>query len=301
MANEWLIADGKACYDTGVAGFHLSQEEQFILGLFYTIEFTLSGVTQGVMRLESLEGKPEFAVDGTYSVSGKAIQTNFDVSGQEDGFGDVFDGCITDISVRWTPLYRIETAASVVVYEQTGNDAVQSAGNILLYAVDWSELPLGTYRIKFTDGPLIYQSHCLCVVNDPCSILISWTNLENAGGFNYSDLNFTQNLRVQGRLGEDFGKSIQRDVFRFSDGSKKLLYAERDQEKVLTVKEMPAYLHRALMLGIDYDRFYVNSLEYLVDEQDYTPAWRKSSQLAPVELNVTPKNEGFINQNCSTS
>lgn len=299
MANEWISSGGKACYNTATPGFELVQPAQFTAGLYYIVKISVSGTTQGKVVIESIEGKPEFTADGDYVVYGKATQTSLAISGQLDGYGDLFDGCIDNIQSRWTPLYRVEDGEGNIIFEQTNNDDVDIAGNNIQYGVDWTEIEAGTYKIKFTDGPLEYETYCLCVKVDPCSILISWTNDENAGGFNYSDLDFTQNLRVQGKLRDVFGKSIQRDVFRFSDGSKQILYAERDQEQQLIIREMPAYLHRALMLGIDYDHFKLNGAEYIVDQEDYNPKWRNSSNLAPVELTVTPKNEGFINQNCS--
>lgn len=294
----WTFDTGKACYDGDETIDALIQDDIFEPGLYYIVKFTISSITQGGLSLESIEGKPKFTTNGEYSVYGKAIQNTLEFKPYSIA-GDMFIGCVDDVATHWTPLYRIEDGDGNIVFEQSDNDTVQIANENIQYGIDWNEIPLGNYKIKFTDENVIYQSGCLCVVNNPCSILLAWSNDENAGGFNYSDLEFTQNLRVEGKLGEDFGKSIQEDLFRYSDGSKKLLYAELDQYKVLVIKEMPAYLHRALMIGVRHDHFFVNGDEMITDTTDYQPAWRKSSDLAPVTIQVTPKDEGFINQNCS--
>lgn len=294
----WSFDTGKACYDGSESVDSLVQPSVFTIGESYTVNLTISGITQGKLILESLSGKPDFTEDGEYVVTGMALQETIELR-PDYYLSEMFIGCVDDIKVQLTPLYRIEDGEGNIVYEQPANESVQAYGEILQYGVNWEDIPFGTYKIKFTDGPLIYASHCLCVGEYPCSILLTWTNDENAGGFNYSDLDFTQSLRVEGNIGQDFGKSIQNDVFRFSDGSKQVLYTEVDQMQILTIKEMPRYLHRALMLGIKYDHFQINGVEHIVDQDDYQPAWRPSSNLAPVTLTVTPSNEGFINQNCS--
>lgn len=298
MANEWILPNVYgACYNTPTAGWSLSQDYVFEIGKYYSLIVTVNNRTKGSVILDSFDSKPTLFANGTYAINGRALQTSLSFSGSTY-LGEVFDGCIGDISVVNTPIMRIEDGVGVV-YEQPNNNSVQRAGYLLMYSVDWSLIENGTYKIVIPDDNINYSSSCICLKEKPCTILLQWYNNENTGGFNYTDLNFTQSLRVVAKQRNVFGKSVKRDVFRFSDGSKKILYAEKDQEYILVIREIPTYLHQALMLGCDYDHFLIDGVEYFVDQEDYQPKWRNSSELAPIELTVTLKRGAFINTNCS--
>jgi predicted RecA/RadA family phage recombinase len=298
MANEWIASGDKACYNTSTAGFSLVQNDVLIVGNYYAIAITVSGLTQGKIIIESFDGKPEIIEDGEYVINGKALQTSLAITGGSYA-GNVLVGCITGIAIYDVPVYTIEDCEGNTVYSLPNNDDVQVANGYSLYTLDWTAIDFGAYRIRIADELFDYISYCLRVQDNSCTNIITWTNNENAGDFPYSSLPFVQLLRVESRLWKASGKSIKRDVFRYSNGAKKILYAERDLEYQFTIKEMPEYLHNALMLGIDHDKFTINGKYYLVDQEDYQPKWRSSSNLAPVELVITEQNNSFINQNCS--
>jgi hypothetical protein len=295
MANEWIQSEGSACYDSETAGFALSQNGVLSVGYIYSIEFTISNMTQGKLVLDSLSGKPEYTEDGDYAVIGIATSSNLTFIGEEY-LSAVFDGCIDVIQARLIPFVTIKDLDGFVVFEQTDESIVSASGNNIQYDIDWSEIEEGCYKVYFSQG-IDYVSDCIDLkLSHGCTLLLSWTNDENAFGFNYEDLSFQPQLRVKAKLWQP-NYTKEKDVFKDNAGNRTILRSETSKDELLTVSEMPEYLHDALAIGVEHDDFYIDSLKYTNEETEYTPKWRKSSQLAPVEV-VVIKDQFLRNNNC---
>jgi len=294
MANEWIQSDGAACYNTSVPGFVISQTG-LTVGSLFSIEFTISNMTQGKLVVDSLDSKPEYTEDGQYTAVGIATASNINFIG--DLFmGATFDGCIDAVSYRLIPLITIKDLAGNVVYQQVDNTGVTASNNNIQYQIDWSEIEEGCYQIYFSHG-IDYVSDCIELkLTHGCTLLLSWTNDDNAFGFNYEDLNFTPQLRVKAKLWQP-SYSKEKNVFKDNAGNRTILRSETSKEELLTVGEVPEYIHDALAIGVEHDDFYIDGAKYTNEETEYTPKWRKSSQLSPVEVTVV-KDQFLRNNNC---
>lgn len=131
-----------------------------------------------------------------------------------------------------------------------------------------------------------------------CTILLEWTNDENAFGFNYTDFVFTQALRVSAKLRNTTSEKVNKVNFTNSQGEKKILFSQTFRAEELKIDEMPEYLHRALDIGVEHDTFTINTVAYINEEDEYEPRWRNSSLLAPVTVSVKKKVQFLENNNC---
>lgn len=130
-----------------------------------------------------------------------------------------------------------------------------------------------------------------------CSFLFSWTNDENAFGFIYTGLSFTQFFRHRVKLWQpSYPEEAQR--FLNSSGTVSVLHALSQKVEDLTVEEMPEYLHDAFRLAWIHDTTTIETVNYTKEEGDYEPNWRKSSLLAPVVLDVRENGQDNENSNC---
>ena len=64
----WVSSGGKACFSTGVDGDMLLQVVPQTPGDKYILKFTISGMTQGKLRVDNYEETLEFTEDGLYTV-----------------------------------------------------------------------------------------------------------------------------------------------------------------------------------------------------------------------------------------
>jgi hypothetical protein len=296
MANEWIQSGGAACYNTATPGYSLYDTGALTIGALAYVKFTISSMTQGKLVLDSIAGKPEYTEDGEYEVIGIATSSNLTFIGEEH-LGSVFDGCIDEVSARIVPIYTIKDLDGNIVFTQTDETGVTASGVNIQYAIDWSAIEDGCYQIHFTDGAIDYVSDCITVKEShACTILLSWMNDDNAYSFNYEDLTFTQKLRVVAKLWHpNYPK--EKNVFKDNAGNRRILKSETAIEELLTVAEIPQYLHNALAIGVEHDDFYIDGVKYTNEESEYSPKWRKSSQLAPVEIEVI-KDELLKNNSC---
>lgn len=294
--NEWIWNNGAACYNSLSPGYALTQYNLFELGKLYTIQFTIEGLTQGKIKLTSLSGHPEFSADGIYNYVGIAISHHLTFIGEEV-LGGVLIGCLKSVSMRAIPFYRIEDLDNNIIFELTDQAGVSSSGPNVQYKINWTEIPEGCYKIKITDLEIDYESDCLELkLMHDCTLLLEWTNNENAYSFEYVNLLFTPKLRVNSKLWQP-KYSKEKFLYKDSSGSRSILKSETSKEELLTVGEVPEYIHDALSIGLENDFFYVEGIKYTNEETEYSPKWRKSSQLAPVEI-VIIKDQNLKNSNC---
>jgi hypothetical protein len=255
-------------------------------------------MTGGKLVLDSIEGKPEYTEDGDYTVVGIATSSNLTFIG-EDLTGNVFDGCISRVGARKIPYYSIEDINGNTVFTLSDDTGVTASGNNIQYQIDWTETADGCYKIVFTDGIIDYESDLFTLkTSHNCSIQLTWTNNENAYGFEFETLLFTPSLRVAGRKWHpDYPK--EKEVFKDSIGNRTIIRSDTSKVEILLINEVPEYVHDAIAIGIEHDTFKINAMDYVVEDSSYTPKWRKSSNLAPSEIEVIKKNQNLVNENCA--
>src|SRR5690606_4520871 len=236
----WDNNEGVACYD-GEGENTLSSTGILTPGTAYYVQIELSGT--GKIKLGSFLGQPEFTddVSGIYT----ATQSSFTIT----GIGNV---CIDNIIVTQAYDYVIKDQLGNIVYASTPGD-IDGSGFYLRYKVNWEDLPEGCYTIEMNDG-LEYVSECFYVkLEHECTILVTWTNNESAFGFDYSGLDFTQSLRVPAKLWQPKYNSDIKEIYVDSKGNRQILYARVVKDQLLSVQELPEYLHDALSIGINHD------------------------------------------------
>ncbi len=298
MANEWIQSSGAACYNSLDPGYALSQNSALTIGNLVVVNFTISGMTSGKLILDSIDSKPEYTADGDYQAIGIATSANLTFIGDRNSSG-LFDGCISNVESRKIPLYSIKDLNDAVVFSQTDETGVTASGNNVQYQIDWSAITEGCYKICFTDGIIDYESDPFKIkTTHVCSIQLTWTNNEDAYGFEFSVLGFTPSLRVSGKKWHP-NYSKEKEIFKDSIGNRTLLRSDTSKVEILLINELPEHVHDAIAIGVEHDTFSIDAVEYVVEDNNYQPKWRKSSQLAPVEIEVIKANQNLINENCA--
>jgi hypothetical protein len=295
---QWFGGDpDKAIYIISSGYGALVQEDKLTVGKYYLITFTLDNdnLPYGSIRLDSISGTPLINANGIHAVYGQAIST--DIIFTPVGVDPDLEIALDTISIYEVLSYSIKDTDGNTVFTLSDSTGITVIEGTVQYQIDWTEIEEGCYQIHLSDGIINYVSDCVSLkLAHDCSILLSWTNDEDAYGFNYSDLSFTQLLRVKAKKWHP-SYPKEKNVFKDNAGNRMILKSETSKEEILTISEMPQYLHDALAIGLEHDDFYVDSVKYTNEETEYIPKWRKSSQLAPSEV-VVIKDQLLKNNNC---
>lgn len=289
---SWQYINNAVCFiqDEYDASNTFGQSGILEVGKLYLMSISVSGITKGKLRINSFENIDIINADGVYQISGAAIIPDLSLTAISD-----FDGCVSFIYVAEYPTIEVIDCADAVVYQVPFDSLTLYRSNIQV-VIPW-DLPDGKYRVRILNQGLYDVSECFQVGTHACTLLLSWTNDDNGYGIDYETLGQVNKLRVNAKNWHPRPKS-DRDIFEFSDGSKRIIYAKTDIQKSLTIQELPEYLVEALGIGKDHDHFYIDSEEYIVNDDELDVAWRKSSQTAPVELSISKKTSNLINKNC---
>lgn len=291
---SWIQSSGKSCY-SGSDDSALSQSGILTIGKMYYVSLTISGMTQGKLVFDSFEGKPEYTEDGDISFFGIATIPSFILKADEVS-GSMFNGCVDSVIVQYAPIYIIKDMEDNVVYTSDESD-VEFSGNKLQFIVNWEDLEEGKYKLTFSDGGVDYESNCFDVKTEhDCTKQLTWTNDDNAYGFDFTE-GFTQSLRVKCKKWHPSYKK-NKETFEDSQGNISVIRSSSKKIEILGIEEMPEYLHDALSIGIEHDLFEIDGIPYVVEDSEYSPKWRNSSQLAPVEIEVIKATQNLVNENC---
>lgn len=296
MANEWIITDGQACYNSDAPGFTLVQSGAMEIGKLYSAIITVD-MSQGKLSIPSLDGNTTIIASGTYQFVLKALYTDLIILPESYGAG-VFDGCIEIVELLYIPYYNIVDCDDNAVFGLLDDTGVTAAQSFIQYQVDWTEIAEGSYFIKFEDSTLEYASPCLNLkLLHPCTKQITWNCDENAWGFNYSDLSFTQSLRITADLQNPRYKALSKDVYEFSNGDLKITYVSKAKEFLLKTEFLPEYIHDALQLALDSDNFFIDGIKYVFQDDEYSPSWEKRSKLSSIDI-ILRQAQDLKNTNC---
>ncbi len=202
--------------------------------------------------------------------------------------------------------FRITDLNDTSLYESFDQSAITTYSNFAKIEIDWTTF-LGSYRgcvriwIK-QDGQTWengYKSECLNVQTAwSNTVLLSWENNEATFGFDYNNLVYTHYLRLKGKLWHPRFPKEKKNVFVDSAGNRLNLYSRTKKEMVFNISEVPDYIHDALAIALEHDSFNVDSVQYVNEENDYNPNWRKTSRLAPSEIILVQNGLNLVNAYC---
>lgn len=130
------------------------------------------------------------------------------------------------------------------------------------------------------------------------SLEIKATNNASIGPLNFSDFNFILHFFISGRIKNANYTYEDIDIFKFSNGEKKMLYADRREIQSMVVDEMPDYMHDVLALVMEMDSVEINGVQYIKTDSDYSPDYANESDNSPVIVELEEKTQTVTNTNC---
>jgi hypothetical protein len=156
----WIWYSGKACLFSGNAGDAIFQSISQTIGVQYIIKFTISGMTQGVLRINNFEETNEFTEDGIYAVLGTAVDSTLIFTGELDEDDNLFDGCIDSVEVySFASQSPLACSPCINVQEEQGDCLLlvtaENDNNALNFA--WTDLILKA-RISAKFAKVEYDS-----------------------------------------------------------------------------------------------------------------------------------------------
>lgn len=139
-------------------------------------------------------------------------------------------------------------------------------------------------------------SQCYDLGSHACTKLLAWTNDDDGFGIAYSQVSIIHNLRVSA-IFQNSRYPEKIDRFAFSDGTRKILYADGEKIWQLYFDYLPEYLHDAISSAKKHDHFYIDGVEYICSSDNYEPEWRKQLLLAQSKIDVQRVTQQTLNQN----
>jgi hypothetical protein len=141
----WIWYSGKACLLSGNPGDMILQSIAQVAGTQYVIKFTISGMTQGIMRLNNYTETHDFTQNGTYAVLGTAVNSTLIFTGELDEDDALFNGCVDTIAV-YTFASQTELACSPCLHVAEQLDTclllVTAENDINALNFSWTDLVL---------------------------------------------------------------------------------------------------------------------------------------------------------------
>lgn len=229
----------------------------------------------------------------------------------------------TNVFTNYTSTYSV----SVVITARTGNIVVYFGSNqvailttvgthvvtgtpsgsldIQLY------IPSGTVTVDSVTANLVSTSNYVCNYTSnffklsdysetcPQTLLINACNNENGLGFVFNGSGFSPRLRLQGKL-KQAKYSAERVMEEDSSGKKSVIYYNRRKQKNLVADLLPEYIHDFLSTLVGYDKFYINNVAYIVDDDEYNIIYDDSQDnVGGISLLVSEQTQLIRNVNCS--
>jgi hypothetical protein len=292
----WSIVDSKAYNDGTLPIENLYQSNVIEGGVYYYVELNIE-VTQGKLCINGFSNNHCFDASGSYTFYDTAITTTLTLSPQSY-LGHNFTGSIEVVSVYEIPMYQIiEKGTDIVVASQDGTGLSLTDGYVV-QELDWSGLD-GCYYLKIISQGIEYITNTLRITNNTdCTLLLSWTNNDNGFGFEFENTLFNPIWRGVAKLWKPNYEADKNEYYTDSKGTRIALYVRSVKKKLLTINEVPEYIHDALRLALKCDKLYIDGVQYVMEDGDYSPTWRNSSENAPVEVEVITYTQNTINSNC---
>lgn len=140
--------------------------------------------------------------------------------------------------------------------------------------------------------------------NEPCELpLLEWWNDDNGFGMEYENMVLRHSLYVWGGLRARKGNYPEDEVFTFSNGETKRLYAQVQKTYDLYLHDLPEYLHEAIMVALMHDHFQITvngkTTEFIKSPGEYSPDYDiPESLFAGIIIPLYEKTQDLYNRNC---
>ncbi len=149
-----------------------------------------------------------------------------------------------------------------------------------------------------SDKDRLVTSECINLrETHTCTLLFYAYNTDNAFGFDYTSGALRHYLRLEARI-DLIGFPEEKEVYKFSDNSRSLLFAESDSEYEVKTFDAPDYIHACLRQMRLSDFFRIGTVEYVADGA-YDLKSRKTSKLKQAVFTVKEAEGISSNYSCA--
>lgn len=171
------------------------------------------------------------------------------------------------------------------------------SGTATIESVSASEITIEDYVCDYRSNTFKLGDYsCAC----PETLLINGCNDEDGLGFDFTGSGFSPRLRLQAKL-KQARYSSERVVEEDSNGTKRVIYFNGRKSKNFVADLLPEYIHDFLRTLAGYDRFYINGVEYFVEDDEYNVVYDDSQDnVGSVSILVSEKTQLIKNINCNS-
>jgi hypothetical protein len=132
-----------------------------------------------------------------------------------------------------------------------------------------------------------------------CTIIINACNNTDGLGFVFEGSGFTPRVRLEAKL-RQAKYSNDRSIYQDSIGEKSSYYFSGRKHKNLCIDLQPEYIHDFLRLLLGFDNVYLDSVSYIVDDDEYNVEYPESMDgLGKVKLLVSEKIQNVKKTSCT--
>lgn len=132
----------------------------------------------------------------------------------------------------------------------------------------------------------------------PNTLLINACNSNDAMGFVFEDSGFSPRVRLLSKLKQSNYK-YERIREETSEGEIKNAYYNRRKSKLFVADLLPEYIHDFLSTLAGYDKFYIDDVAYVVDDEEYNVTYDDSQDnIGSIAIRVSEQIQLIKNINC---
>lgn len=300
---EWNFTSGEIEFN-GTTGGVDNCEYQNILTAdrYYKVTFTvLSYVSGGLEVFLGSTSLGTVSANGTYVWYGMANNTSLQFTPTGASYELNLDG--VTLEAMSTVGIDIKDSDDVVVYSESDGSSVSYVDTEAQISLEWDLYGLTSgecYTVCIVDlsDSSEQETNCVFYMDDlGCTMKLTWTNGNNAFGFNYTDFTFVQLLRLPDSVKRNAKYPEESNRPTFSDGSRATTYGKSVKIEEVQTEFLPEWIHDALRLGLIHQTFKIDDVEYVKQEGDYEPIWNESLD-APVIVEVGKASQVAANKEC---
>lgn len=301
---NWLFGSDAIDYNGTTGGTDVLEYQNILTtDRYYKVTFTVASYATGTLDVffgSTLGGS--VTANGTYTMYGVAAGTSLQfVPRVGSNFQWELDS-VTLFEMSSIGL-DIKDSSDVVVYSETDGTSIEYVDTEAQINLDWTNYGLTEgecYTVCIVDlsDSSEQETNCFFYAAFDCSIKLTWTNGNNAFGFNYTDFTFVQVLRLVDSIKRNAKYSEESNRPEFSNGSRATSYGKSVKVEEVQTEALPEWVHDALRLGVIHQTLTVDAVEYVKQEGDYEPIWDRSSVDAPVILEMAKASQVAANKEC---
>lgn len=290
----WTAYNGNAVYNGAIPSQSLYQTGLMNIGESYSLSIEITCNT-GKVVVFGFENVYEYSASGIYTINDTANSTT--LTFKPDYLNtNMFSGSVDIVS-----LFAVTNIQLVDIdfnYVSDLDYTVSRSGSFITQCIDFTGQAEGTYYLSYVSDGFTYYSDAIRLITDTtCTLELRYSCNDNAFGFEFENTGTEFSMRLDGKIWQPSYINERNEYFRDSRGIEKAIYVNSIKKFLLSIAQQPEYMHDALRVALKCDNFYVNNNLYTYSDSEYSPKWRKSSDLAPVEVEIK-ENKSLINANC---